>query len=393
MSEHSTKTPQEGKESGEQSSSEEGSSHSRSEASSKSKSSIWSRILRLIKPAHGGERLREDLADAINDDTEIGDAFSPSERAMLNNILRFREVRVEDIMIPRSDIDALDQSMTLGEALIRFESNSRSRMPVYDENLDNARGMVHIRDLLSYIGKEARNKRRGGSRNNGADTPESTESKQEAKANRTPRKSFDLARVDLDKSLVETGVIRNIIFAPQSMLASEMLRMMQEQRTQLALIIDEYGGTDGLVSHEDIVEMVVGDIEDEHDFDDVTLIKVNDDVFEVEARTELAELADAIGHDFDVSAHVEEIDTLGGLIFFSHGSIPSKGDVVHAVDGFAFHILDADYRRIKKVRIVRYSKDGMTEQTFVPEDDLSENNPLGTQNAKIIEEKAAIGDK
>lgn len=137
------------------------------------------------------------------------------------------------------------------------------------------------------------------------------------------------------------------------MLASTLLKTMQAQRTQLALVIDEYGGTDGLVSHEDIVEMVVGDIDDEHDKDETMFSRLSPDVLVADARAELTELAEAIGPEFDVREHLEEIDTLGGLIFFALGRIPAKGEIVRAVPGFEFQILDADTRRIKGVRIVR----------------------------------------
>ncbi|MDP9569763.1 UNVERIFIED_ORG: CBS domain containing-hemolysin-like protein [Agrobacterium larrymoorei] len=310
-----------------------------------------------MKPSQG-ERLREDLTDALMTDTDIGAAFTPDERAMLNNILRFREVTVEDIMIPRVDIDGLDQETTIGEAMIRFEATGRSRMPVYDETLDDPKGMIHIRDLLSYVGKQARNKRRSGTR---------APANGEAKAPRTPRSNFDLARVDLETTLAEAGIIRKILFAPPSMLASDLLKTMQAQRTQLAVIIDEYGGTDGLVSHEDIVEMVIGDIDDEHDKDEAMFVRVSSDVLIADARIELAELAQAIGPDFDVREHAEEIDTLGGLVFFALGRIPSKGEVVRAVPGFEFQILDADNRRIKRVRILRdESSTGEDDQAPAP---------------------------
>jgi CBS domain containing-hemolysin-like protein len=308
----------------------------------------------LLKPSQG-ERLREDLTDALMADTEIGAAFSPEERAMLNNILRFREVRVEDIMIPRVDIDGLDQNMTIGEALILFEETGRSRMPVYDETLDNPKGMIHIRDLLAYVAKQARNKRRAGSRSVAYGEVKAT--------TRSPRPNFDLARVDLEQTVADAGLVRKILFAPPSMLASDLLKTMQAQRTQLALVIDEYGGTDGLVSHEDIVEMVVGDIDDEHDKDEAMFSRLSADVLVADARAELTELAEVIGPEFDVREHLEEIDTLGGLIFFALGRIPAKGEVVRAVPGFEFQILDADSRRIKGVRIVRdHGSEGQDDQ-------------------------------
>ncbi|HEV7306655.1 hemolysin family protein [Ensifer sp.] len=311
----------------------------------KSTSTFWSRAARLLRGANATS-LREDLADALQTDADSNAAFSPGERAMLNNILRFREIRVEDVMVPRADIEAVDQSITIGELMVIFEESGRSRMPVYSEGLDDPRGMVHIRDLLSYVTKQARNRRRNGK-------AQAAATSSAEKAPRTPKASFDLARVDLGKSLEEAGIVRQLLFVPPSMLASDLMQRMQAARIQMALVIDEYGGTDGLVSLEDIVEMVVGDIEDEHDDDEVMFMRTSDDVFVADARVELEEIAQAIGPDFDVREQLEDVDTLGGLIFASLGRIPVRGEVVQAIPGFEFQILDADPRRVKRVRIMR----------------------------------------
>ncbi|MBP2442639.1 CBS domain containing-hemolysin-like protein [Rhizobium leguminosarum] len=316
--------------------------------------SFWSRAARILRPQQGS--LREDLADALMTDAHGDDAFSPDERAMLHNILRFREVRVADVMVPRADIEAVDQNITIGELMILFEESGRSRMPVYADTLDDPRGMVHIRDLLSYVAKQARNKRRGPTKPAASlpalpaieVAPENIQ-----KTTRLAKPNLDLARVDLQKTLTEAGIIRKILFVPPSMLASDLLRRMQVNRTQMALVIDEYGGTDGLASHEDIVEMVVGDIDDEHDDEEVMFKRVAEDVFVADARVELEEIAAAIGPDFDISEQVDEVDTLGGLIFSALGRIPVRGEVVQALPGFEFHILDADPRRIKRLRITR----------------------------------------
>ncbi len=183
-------------------------------------------------------------------------------------------------------------------------------MPVYCDTLDDPRGFVHIRDLLSYLAKQARNKRRTSSKTAQVEVaPGATLSE---KPVRVPRPAFDLGRVDLSKTVAEAGLIRKILFVPPSMLASDLLQSMQAARTQMALVIDEYGGTDGLVSHEDIVEMVIGDVEDEHDDDEVMFSRIGDDVFVVDARIELEEIAEAIGPDFDVREQQEDVDTLGG---------------------------------------------------------------------------------
>ncbi|WP_026282942.1 hemolysin family protein [Rhizobium sp. 2MFCol3.1] len=350
MSDFTTRPATEAKDTADQSSSDEGGSSSRQSGRSQS---FWSRAARILRPQQGS-RIREDLADALMTDAADGDAFSADEKAMLNNILRFREVRVADVMVPRADIEAVDQTITIGELMILFEESGRSRMPVYAETLDDPRGMVHIRDLLSYVAKQARNKRRGSTKaTKGAEPIVEVAPENLQKAPRSAKPNFDLARVDLQKTLSEAGIIRKILFVPPSMLASDLLRRMQVNRTQMALVIDEYGGTDGLASHEDIVEMVVGDIDDEHDDEEVMFKRVSEDMFVADARVELEDIAEAIGPDFDITEQVDEVDTLGGLIFSELGRIPVRGEVVQALPGFEFHILDADPRRIKRVRITR----------------------------------------
>ncbi len=325
---------------------DEAASPARAETNGRSGSSLWSRAARIWRSS--GSSLRDDLTDALTD--ADSKSFSPEERAMLHNILRFREVRVEDVMVPRVDIEAVDQDITIGELMILFEESGRSRMPIYCESLDDPRGMVHIRDLLTYVTKQARNKRRSAAKPTVAAFP--TEDKAE-KSPRTAKAVFDLGRVDLGKTVAEAGITRPVLFVPPSMLASDLMERMQASRTQMALVIDEYGGTDGLVSLEDIVEMVVGDIEDEHDDDEVMFARTSDDIFVADARVELEELAEAIGSDFDVREQIEDVDTLGGLIFASLGRIPARGEVVQALPGFEFHVLDADPRRVKRVRIIR----------------------------------------
>ncbi len=347
MSDFTTRSAPEAKDGAEAASSDEVGSSSNGK---RSHSSFWARAARILRPAQDAARLREDLADALMTNAAGDDAFSPDERAMLHNILRFREVRVEDVMVPRADIEAVDQNITIGELMILFEESGRSRMPVYADTLDDPRGMVHIRDLLSYVAKQARNKRRSGSAKTAA---AATAAPAAEKPARSAKPNFDLSRVDLQKTLAEAGIIRKILFVPPSMLASDLLRRMQVNRTQMALVIDEYGGTDGLASHEDIVEMVVGDIDDEHDDEEVMFKRVSEDVFVADARVELEEIAAAIGPDFDIAEQVDEVDTLGGLIFSALGRIPARGEVVQALPGFEFHILDADPRRIKRVRITR----------------------------------------
>src|SRR5690606_29343183 len=181
---------------------------------------------------------------------------------------------------------------TLGELIRVFERCAHSRMPVYVESLDDPRGMVHIQDVLAYIARAARPA--GGDESG---------------------QVLQLQNVDLNKTIGELELMRPLLFVPPSMLAADLMARMQASRIQMALVIDEYGGTDGLVSLEDIVEMVVGDIEDEHDEDEPLIEQISDGVFVVDARAEIDEVAAVIGGDFRADEHSEEVDTIGGMIF------------------------------------------------------------------------------
>ncbi|SDP80302.1 CBS domain-containing protein [Phyllobacterium sp. YR620] len=300
------------------------------------KRSLLSTIFPFLR-ARPGTTLREDLDAALAEDHSGDTAFSPEERAMLHNILRLRELRVEDVMIPRADIEAVDISTTLGDLLEVFEKSGHSRMPVFSETLDDPRGMVHIRDVVNHITRSSRVKapRRGAAR---AKPPVSAK--------------LDLSHVDLGKTIADLSLMRPILFVPPSMLANDLMARMQAQRIQIALVIDEYGGTDGLVSLEDIVEMVVGNIEDEHDDDEVMIVEEPEGVFVADARADLDEVSQKIGPAFVVGEHGEDVDTVGGLIFSILGRIPVRGEMLQAVPDYEFHVLEADPRRIRKVRIV-----------------------------------------
>ena len=306
------------------------------------KPSLIGRIVSIFRQRNGSS-LREEIADALaGNGEEDGESFSPGERAMLNNILRLREVRVEDVMIPRADVEAVELGTSLGELMGLFEQSGHSRMPVYAESLDDPRGMVHIRDVLAHITRSARVKKPGRA------------SKKAAAA--TAVQALDLSSVDLAKTIGDLGLMRDLLFVPPSMLASDLMARMQAARTQMALVIDEYGGTDGLVSFEDIVEMVVGDIEDEHDDEEPTVTQAGDGVFVVDGKAEIDEVARMIGGDFAPGEHGEYVDTIGGMIFNTLGRVPARGEVVHAIPGFEFQVLDADPRRVKRVRIVDLAK-------------------------------------
>ena len=303
---------------------------------------LWSRLKSVVgvKPA---STMRDDLADVLAQE-ELTDrngtqAFSPEERMYLRNILTLRETRVEDVMVPRADIDAVDDTIALGDLIRLFRKSGHSRMPVYAETLDDPRGMIHIKDLMAYLAEAA-------------DVPPDPEGKRRKKwpAN------LDLRRVDLAKPLKELELMRQILFVPPSMPATTLLIKMQTSRTQMALVIDEYGGTDGLVSLEDIVETVVGDIEDEHDEDEDPMFEPGGDgIWIADARVEIEDIVAEIGADFNLGELGEEVDTLGGLLFYLVDRVPVRGELISAstVPGFEFEVLDADPRRIKRVRIYR----------------------------------------
>ncbi|QKV19544.1 hemolysin family protein [Oricola thermophila] len=303
---------------------------------------FFQRLINLFRP-QSAATIRENLQDALAGNGEWDQTISPGERAMLHNILRLREMRVDDVMIPRAEIDAVDQKTTLGELLGMFERSGHSRMPVYDETLDDPRGMVHIRDVVAVITRLAAEKKRPRRKNGSATVGHNSAGE------------FDLSRVQLDKTIEELKLARQVLFVPPSMLAADLMARMQAQRIQMALVIDEYGGTDGLVSLEDIVETVVGDIEDEHDEDEALVTQQENGTIIADARADLEDLAKLLGSDFLEAARSEEddVDTIGGLIFSLLGRIPVRGEVIASFAGYEFEVLEADPRRIRRVRIVR----------------------------------------
>jgi CBS domain containing-hemolysin-like protein len=277
---------------------------------------------------------RDDIEEALEDSSTETD-FTPLERAMLKNVLTLHEVRVEDIMIPRADIIAVAIDAPLPEVLSLFRTAGHSRLPVHAENLDDPRGMVHIRDFLDFIaGLEL-----------GLGAGALTQSEEAAAATPAARRRFQ------DMTLMDAEILRPVLFVPPSMPALDLLAKMQTSRTHMALVIDEYGGTDGLASIEDIVEAVVGDIEDEHDEDESPLIeKVGEGQFVVDARASLEEVIEETGAELDGLADAEDVDTLGGLITTAAGRVPLRGEII-AHGGIEFEVLDADPRRVKRVKI------------------------------------------
>jgi CBS domain containing-hemolysin-like protein len=269
--------------------------------------------------------------------------FSPEEAVMLKNILGLRETRIERVMVPRADIVAVQQNITLGELVKVFEVAGHSRLVVYNDTLDDPTGMVHIRDLVAFMAAHASQTGAHGSTH--AETQSDTH--ETAKA-----ASLDFANIDLATPLTATKIVREILYAPPSMPALDLLAKMQATRIHLALVIDEYGGSDGLVSIEDLVELIVGDIADEHDEEESPAVtRQSDGSFLANGRASLDDVRAAIGEQFDVGEVADEVDTLGGYLVTKAGHVPVRGELVPGPEPFEAEVLDADPRRVKRVKI------------------------------------------
>jgi CBS domain containing-hemolysin-like protein len=294
----------------------------------------FGRVLRLFGWKAGS--IRKDLEVVLEDGKTSDTGFSPQERTMLKNILGLRERRVEDVMVPRADIVAVQQDISLGELMKVFEGAGHSRLVVYNDTLDDPLGIAHIRDLIAYMAERATVK------------PEAAGHHDPLPAN------LDLREVDLSVPLSSTKIVRALLFVPPSMPVIDLFAKMQATRIHLALVIDEYGGTDGVVSIEDIVEQVVGEIDDEHDEEEApSMVRQPDGSFLAAARASLEDVVAALGEEFDVGDAAEEVDTLGGYLFTKIGRVPTRGELVSGPGNFEIEIVDADPRRVKRLRIYR----------------------------------------
>lgn len=259
---------------------------------------------------------QDETDQATDDPAALGPAFrnsSPAELTMVANILRLRELRVEDVMTPRADIIAVEEHAGLEEVLQAVETGSFSRLPVYRETLDDPRGFVHLKDLALAHGF-GRALEGGG---------------------------FRLS-----------DHVRPALFVPPSMRIAALLQKMQGDRVHMALVIDEFGGVDGVVTIEDLVEQVVGDIEDEHDAEDSDeWLQEPDGAWLVQARANIEEFQEASGLAMLPEDWEEDADTLGGLVFTLANRVPTRGEVIPHPNGHEIEIVDADPRRIKRVRL------------------------------------------
>jgi hemolysin (HlyC) family protein len=243
----------------------------------------------------------------------------PDEEAqkLIDNATAFDRVRVEDLMVPRADIVAVSADTPLSDLMQAFIRSSHSRLPVYNSTLDDPRGMVHIKDILQFLVP-------------GDGTP------------------TNYAAAILDK------ITRPVLFAPPSMQADDLLVKMQSTRIHMALVVDEYGGTDGLATLEDLVEQIVGNIEDEHDSQAPSLTKRGEGMWDADARVPIAALEKASGITLIQNEDEDEVDTLGGLVFQLAGRVPQRGEILRHPAGLEFEVMDADPRRIRRLTIRRH---------------------------------------
>ncbi len=328
----------------------------------------WIDRLRMRLGLKTSASARQNLEDVLEENAPSSAGFSPEERSMLRNILELRESRVGDLAQPRADINAVQKDISLAALMETFEDAGHTRLVVYDDTLDDPVGMVHIKDFVKHIFTEARKatkKKRSRARADAkladaklADSrpAEDAPPKREPKSdNPKTIADLDLGAVDLNVALASTRLVRPILFVPPSMPAIDLLARMQATRIQLALVVDEYGGTDGLIAMEDIVESIVGDIEDEHDVDDGrTIATTADGAFLADARATLDEVREALGAEFDPGEQVtDEVDTLGGYLTVLAGHVPVRGELVAGPGEFEFEVIDADPRRVKRVKITR----------------------------------------
>lgn len=283
----------------------------------------WLRGLLGFAPAS----VREDIEDRLEE--SAGGDVTPHERALLKNVLGLHDMRVDDAMIPRADIIAISLDAPLREALELFRNAGHSRLPAYVDTLDDPRGMIHIRDFVTHIACCADRRESAGA------------------AAGEPKK------IDFDTPLSQANLLKPVLFVPRSMPALDLLIRMQATRTHLALVIDEYGGTDGLVTIENIMEMIVGDIEDEHDVaDESGFVELENGDFIIDGRADLDEVTARLGVDFRLEDTPAEVTTLGGLVAWLAGRVPMRGEIIATpVEAYEFEIVDADPRRVGKLRV------------------------------------------
>ena len=278
--------------------------------------SILHRVKQRLRGRHRDGNVRESIAELVQqsiDDSQT-DGTAPEldrqERALIANVLRLRGMTADDVMIPRADIVAIPVDVTLEQALDQIRREGHSRLPVYREQLDDILGMVHIKDVFSYVGRP-------------------------------------------DAFNLEALLRRPLMVAPQIPVL-DLLLQMRQARMHLALVVDEYGGIDGLLTIEDLVEEIVGDIADEHDeVEGPMIVERPDGALDLDARLPIEDFEARLGPILSDEEREADMDTIGGLVFTLAGRVPARGEVISHPSGLEFRILEADARRIRRLRARR----------------------------------------
>lgn len=262
---------------------------------------------RLRWRRNGDASIREALEELIEEHADVDAPINADESLLIENVFKLRDINASDVMVPRAEIVAIESGAPLDELVSVMTGAAHSRVPVYRESLDDMAGMVHIKDVLPLAGTG---------------------------------KDFDI-----------TSVMRKVLFVSPTMRVLDLLLQMRLARVHMALVVDEFGGVDGLVTIEDLVEEIVGDIQDEHDVDEVAMISRPDGSIIADARTELVAFEQRVGSVLTDEEREEDIDTLGGLVFTLVDRVPTRGEVIRHSSGIDFEIIDADPRRIKRIRL------------------------------------------
>jgi magnesium and cobalt transporter len=267
----------------------------------------WRELLRGLRRPGAGDHLRDTIDQIMEAQDQPATTVDPHERVLLANLLKFRTLTAEDVCVPRADIVAVEAGITQDELIGAFVAQQHSRLPVYRETLDDVIGMVHVKDVM---------------------------------AGHIAGRSFELR-----------SILRKVLFVAPSMRVLDLLMEMRRTRLHMALVVDEFGGVDGLVTIEDLVEQIVGEIEDEHDVDEgPKLVPAADGTLLADARATIEEFESRVGPVLQDEER-EEIDTLGGLVFALAGRVPGRGELVFHPSGLEFEVLEADPRRVKRVRV------------------------------------------
>ena len=277
------------------------------------------RLRRLLRRDDPDAKLRESLEETIGEIIEESETpreeIGAEERLLIRNILKLRELTADDVMVPRADIVSVPHDVTLPALVETMRREAHSRYPVYRGTTDEIAGMVHIKDVMAYWNS--------------------------------------------DKPFAIDDVLRRILFVAPSMRVLDLLLEMRKTRLHLALVVDEFGGIDGLVSIEDLVESIVGEIEDEHDIDDSPRIQaMPDGAWMVDARLPLEAFEATLGPVLSDDERAADIDTVGGLVMALAGRVPARGETLPHPGGISFEIVEADPRRIKRLRVRRHPADG-----------------------------------